>query len=92
MSKYNFDLSAVNHDYTVRVDTKSMYGCFEFIGDDEDQYCKGSLWFEKDGNGGLAVCDYDGVYELSPYVIDTLNRMGINTEYITGELGGQHDD
>jgi hypothetical protein len=63
---YNFNLKMGTQNFTVEVDTKVKYGCFEHdtLGDN----CGGGLWFDKD----LMLEDYDGVFELPSEVKNIL--------------------
>jgi hypothetical protein len=63
---YNFNLKMGTQNFTVEVDTKAKYGCFEHdtLGDN----CGGGLWFDKD----LMLEDYDGVFELPSEVKNIL--------------------
>jgi hypothetical protein len=65
---------------TVGVDSEAEYGFFE-IYDEATQgdrfYGEGGLWFD-----GKELTDYDGVFELSQYVIDKLKEWGFDTSEI----------
>ncbi len=63
---YNFNLKMGTQNFTVEVDTKAKYGCFEH--DTFGDNCGGGLWFNKD----LVLEDYDGVFELPSEVKNIL--------------------
>lgn len=63
--KYNFNCQLGTQSYTIQIDVKNKYGCFEHdrLGDNS-----GGLWFDKD----LKLTDYDGVFELPSEVKNIL--------------------
>jgi hypothetical protein len=63
---YNFNLKFGTQNFTVEVDTKAKYGCFEH--DTLGDHCGGGLWFDKD----LMLEDYDGVADLPSEVKNVL--------------------
>ena len=73
---YNFDKTVTIGDYEINLSTDSAYGCFEDIKDGGE----GGLWFERTADG-LALCDYDGYYELPKQVIEALKEFGCDTSY-----------
>jgi len=64
--KYNFNCQLGTQNYTIQIDVKSKYGCFEHdrLGDRSS----GGLWFDSD----LKLTDYDGVFELPSEVKNIL--------------------
>jgi hypothetical protein len=63
---YNFNCKLGTQNYTIDIDVKNKYGCFEHdhLGDQSG----GGLWFDKD----LMLQDYDGVFELPSEVKNIL--------------------
>lgn len=53
------------------------HGGFEIDGGSDNWYAEGGLWFD-----GIDLVNYDGVFELSPAIIDKLKELGYNTEAI----------
>ena len=65
---------------TVGVSDKDEYGYFELYDIEtggDDWYAEGGLWF-----AGKKLTDYDGVFELSSFVVDKLNEWGYDTSEI----------
>jgi hypothetical protein len=77
MATYNFDKTVTIGRYEVNLCTDKAYGCFE----DVEHGGEGGLWFEHTANG-LALCDYDGYFELPKQVVDALKGFGCDTSYV----------
>lgn len=70
----------VELDVTVEIQDEKEYGHFEFYDTKtggENWYAEGGLWFD-----GKELSDYDGVFELPDFIIESLNQQGYNTENI----------
>ncbi len=63
---YNFNIKMGTQNYTIEIDSKAKYGCFEHneLGDNS---C-GGLWFDEQ----FHLIDYDGVYFLPSEVKNIL--------------------
>ena len=73
MSDYTFDLNLSTPSHTIEVDTAAEYGYFQ----NNTTGTEGGLWFD-----GLALIDYDGVYDLPKQVYAALTNAGFNLEEI----------
>lgn len=78
MSKYEFDKATQIGDFETHLCTKELYGCFE----DVEHGGEGGLWFELNEAGQLALCDYDGYYELPKQVAEALVQFGCDISYL----------
>ena len=67
---------SINIGYTAEKD----YGYFELYdvetGGDK-WYAEGGLWFENE-----ELYDYDGVFELPPFIWEHLEKKGFNVDYV----------
>lgn len=81
MSTYNFDKTTRVGDYEVSLCTDKLYGCFE----DVEEGGEGGLWFERQKDGTLFLCDYDGYFALPEPVIQALIGFGCDVSYVTDE-------
>lgn len=79
MSTYNFDKTVQIGDYETNLCTAEAYGCFE----DVEHGGEGGLWFDRNEDGTLSLCDYDGYYELPKQVIEALVQFGCDVSYVT---------
>lgn len=79
MSKFNYTINLERDDYTVNVAPDNLYGCFEWVGgDNEDEEIAGGLWFSKETETPeLTLMDFDGVYVLPKIVSTMLRDAGI---------------
>lgn len=68
---YNFNIKMGTQNYTIEIDSKAKYGCFEHdqLGDESS----GGLWFDNNFN----LIDYDGVYFLPSEVKNILIMFGM---------------
>ena len=68
---YNFTVKLGTQNFTISIDPKARYGCFEHdqLGEDRG----GGLWFNKD----FMLEDYDGVFELPSEVKNILVKFGM---------------
>lgn len=68
---YNFNIKMGTQNYTIDIDSKAKYGCFEHdtLGDESG----GGLWFDKQFN----LIDYDGVAVLPSEVKNMLIMFGM---------------
>ena len=78
MSLYNFDKMTRIGDFETHLCTDKLYGCFEDVEDGGE----GGLWFERKKDGTLALCDYDGYFELPKPVIQALIQFGCDVSYL----------
>ena len=61
-----------NINLEVNLKIKSdTYGCFEFYNEDTSWYAEGGLWIEN-----KKITDYDGVFELPPFILNKLESLG----------------
>lgn len=72
---YNFTVKRERNDWEVHVDPSRLYGYFEFVGDDENRYVEGGLWFDA-RNGKLELSDFDGTFSLPRDVAAMLTEAG----------------
>ena len=67
-------------EITIGYDAEREYGYFEFYdvktGGDK-WYAEGGLWFDNE-----ELTDYDGVFELPPFVWEKLEEKGFNVDYV----------
>jgi hypothetical protein len=86
MGKYNFTTKLKTDDFDVQIDETALYGYFEDCGRNDEEECAGGLWFEVlpslSGYRKLALCDYDGVFELPKQVADALRDAGYDVSYL----------
>lgn len=77
--QYNYDIKIQhNNGATIEIDSKELYGYFEFPDGTEG----GGLWFSPDGKGMFELADYDGVATLKTYFLNMLHSAGV---YIEGK-------
>lgn len=69
-----YDKKFKNKFITVEIDSKEGYGYFE-IGNTEDDYIEGGLWFEEN-----ELVDFDGCYCLPELVRDKLVDLGFKVD------------
>ncbi len=50
---------------------------FGSVREDEDHHAEVGLWFE-----GIALVDYDGVFEMPHVLTDLLKRNGLDVSYV----------
>lgn len=87
ISQNSFGIVGEQENVTLHVSVginSDTYGWFEFYDQEtggEEWYAEGSLNFE---NGELV--GYDGVYCLSSFVMDKLEELGINVDYMRESL------
>lgn len=71
--------NGIEMNITVRMQPNKNYGSFEMYDEEtggEEWYAEGGLWFE-----GKELVDYDGVFALSPSIIQILEENGYDASY-----------
>ena len=82
-TKMNYKtLEIERHGMSVEVgyDSVANYGyfeCYDIESGGEDYHAEGGLWTDRRDS----LQDYDGVFELSPMVIELGEELGINMDY-----------
>lgn len=65
----------------VNVNDDKQYGCFEFYDGSGQYYAEGGLWFNQLGHDGvLELVDFDGVFALPDFILNTLAEGGYDVE------------
>jgi len=81
--KYEIEYDGIQMDVEVGISEDAGY--FEYYDLEtggEEIYAEGGLWFEVTDNEGHMVIDYDGVFELPEFIVNTLKQEGIDTSEI----------
>lgn len=77
MSGYNFTIKEKANDWEISIDPVAEYGFFEFVGDDENRYVEGGMWFFTNEHNKLELADHDGTAVLPKNVSTMLRKAGI---------------
>lgn len=75
--KYKETFNAtINLEVNLEIESDT-FGTFEFRNKDFSWYAAGGLWIKN-----KKITDYDGVFELPPFLLNKLNKCGYDTSEV----------
>lgn len=81
-----YDIEKARGNWEVKISFGDRYGYFEYVGDNEDRYVSGGLWFRAGHDlSYLELTDYDGVFELPKAVVELLLDAGVDCSYLNDD-------